>query len=129
MKGKRKVFVEAIGGGISYPKLVGKRNGDKIYATPKKIYDGIIGLNSEAAKALNIKTNIKYNEIIVYPKLRKKTVDDTKRHESIEKHIMRYGRLTGTPHRKYQKAHKVALKFESTNFTPREALEWYKENK
>lgn len=123
-------FIETVGGGISYLTPIGKRHGDTVLRTPKKIKNGNIGINQPVAKALKIKTNIKYNEMVVYTKgLKKSTVANTERHEPIEKHIFRYGKLKGTPHRKYQKAHEVALKFEETKVTPKEALRWYKEHR
>ena len=125
----KKRFIETVGGGISYLTPIGKRHRETVLRTPKKIKNGNIGITKPVAKALNIKTDIKDNEIVVYTKgLKKKTVDNTIRHELQEKHIFRYGRLKGTPHKKYQKAHKVALKFESTKVTPKQALKWYKEH-
>lgn len=129
MKGKKR-YIETVGGGISYLTPIGKSHGYTVLRTPKRIKNGYIGINQPVAKALEVKTDIKHNEIVVYCNgLKKSTVKNTERHEPIEEHVFRYGKLTGTPHRKYQKAHKVALKFEATKVTPKQALKWYKGHK
>jgi hypothetical protein len=119
--------IATVGGTTSKTKVVGRVtvSGQKysVEELPKKIKGGFVGLNKYAAKELKIPNNLKYNEVITVRDGKKRWNRRTIWHELIEQHAMRYGGL------KYPEAHKLALRFENTNTTPKEALKWYKENK
>lgn len=123
-KSKKDTFVATVKGGIEHPKIVGSRKvGNhtvKVAEVEHKIKGGYIGLNMEAAKQLGIKTNIPYNEIVRFKGSPKWQKEETTRHELIEEHAVRYGRLCR------HDSHLLALAFEDTDVTPKEALRWYK---
>lgn len=114
---KDKVYVSSINGRTTYPKYHSHDKFAKIFFSNKKIKGGWVGINEPAAKAKNIKTNIKYGQVVVSKKNYR-----TIHHEEIEEHCMRYGHLP------YKTAHKIALKFENTKVSPIDALRYYKNN-
>ena len=123
----KRLFVEGMHGITMYPVPVGKEKiGNQLITVaevPKKLKYGVIGVNKLAAKPYGIDTNIPENTIIVWKGQGAKTKEHTIWHEGVEKHCMKCGKLP------YIIAHRIALKFEDTEVTPREALAWYKENR
>lgn len=128
-------WAETVGGTKSKTKVLYKRKVDgrtiSVEELPKKAKHGFIGGNKEAYKALKIKSNLKRNEVITCRSRGGKTNTVTVQHEIIEEPMMRYFRKHEklSPIDAYHKAHKIALKFETTKKTPKEVLKWYKENK
>ncbi len=122
-----KYFVEGLGDEILYPKVVSRRKvGHSIFRVaevPKKMEFGVIGLNAQAAEELGIVTNIPQDVVVVWSGQSDEVKGRTVWHEGIESYCMSKG---GLP---YRIAHKIALKFENTNITPRQALSWYKKSK
>ncbi len=119
--------IETVGNRKRKTRVAGRRQINNqqysIETVPQKLKYGFIGMNRPASEELKIGTNLKYNEIIVVARKGEKLNNITIHHELIEQHLMRYGKL------KYKDAHKVALRFEDTDVSPKEALQWYKNNK
>ena len=116
MSGKP-ITIAGVGGVMMHPRIVEylKVDGQKIKVgvVPRKIKGGFVGMNMEAARAHHIPSNVPYGEIVVWkPWLG----HPTKRHEIIEEHLQRYLRMDYLP------AHKIALKYEETNLSPRQIV-------
>jgi len=132
----KSVTVEGVGGQVysGMPVIDKVKSGGVTFTVlqaPGKCKHGFIGMNQKAASTIKVKTNQPY-DVIVHCQ-----GTDTIQHEIMEQYIMRYGRMhhstkksrknagcskQGIP---YEIAHKIALRFEGTKVTPKEALQWY----
>jgi hypothetical protein len=115
--------------------VIGKvKEGKEVFTilqAPGKCKFGFVGMNSQAATTIKVKTNQPYN-VIVHSK-GKHTVE----HEIVEQHAMRYGKMKKSTKRSrrragcskqglpYEIAHRIALKAEGKKITPAQALKKY----
>jgi len=102
-----------------------------ILQAPDKCKFGFAGMNKKAAPTIKVKTTQPYNVII--HSFGKRTV----KHEIVEQHAMRYGRMkqstkksrknAGCPKQglPYEIAHRIALRAEGKKITPAQALREY----
>lgn len=75
----------------------------------KKTKYGFIGMNKYAAKHIGVPFNHPSNVVTVYKNLPKDVRTTTIHHEECERYLMK------NKHYRYNRAHKVALRFEKLN--------------